>query len=248
MRAISVIGTSKTGKTTTIEKIIQELNKRGYSVGTIKEIHFHGFKMDVEGTNTDRHKKAGATLVTARGDNETNILFQEKISINKILRVYDHDFVIMEGVRDAPVPKIVTASNVEAIDDRFDETVFAISGVVSEEITEYKGLPAINALTDIKRLVDLIEEKSFKLLPDMKDECCMACGYTCTELCGRIIKSLSKREDCVLSRPEIQLKVGGEDITMVPFVQKILQNNVEALLKELDGYREYGDIEICIKK
>lgn len=248
MRAISVIGTSKTGKTTTIEKIIQELNNRGYSVGTIKEIHFHAFKMDIEGTNTDRHKKAGATLVTARGDNETDILFQEKISINKILSVYNQDFVIMEGVRDAPVPKIITASSVEAIEDRFDDTVFAISGVVSEEIREYKGLPAINALTNIKELVDLIEKKSFKLLPDMKDECCKACGYTCTELCGRILKGLSKREDCVLSRSEIQLKIGGEDVTMVPFVQKILQNTVEALVKELDGYREDGDIQICIKK
>ncbi|MDY0236280.1 MAG: molybdopterin-guanine dinucleotide biosynthesis protein B [Gudongella sp.] len=248
MRAISVIGTSKTGKTTTIEGIIQELTKRGYSVGSIKEIHFHAFKMDIEGTNTDRHKKAGATLVTARGDSETDILFQEKLSINEILSFYDHDFVIMEGVRDAPVPKIVTASSIEAIEDRFDETVFAISGVVSEKITEYKSLPAINALTHIKELVDLIEEKSFPLLPAMKDECCMTCGYTCEEFCGRILKGLSKREDCVLSKSGISLKIGGKDITMVPFVQKIIQNTLEALVKELDGYTKDGDIEICIKK
>lgn len=218
MRAISVIGTSKTGKTTTIEKIIQELISRGYSVGTIKEIHFHAFKMDIEGTNTDRHRKAGATLVTARGDNETDILFQEKLSINKILSFYNQDFVIMEGVRDASIPKIVTASSVEAIEDRFDETVFAISGVISAGITEYKGLPAINALTHIEKLVDLIEEKSLDSLPDM------------------------------LSKPGIHLKIGGKDITMVPFVQKTLQNTLEALVKELDGYNKDGDIAICIKR
>lgn len=248
MRAISVIGISKTGKTTTIEKIIQELIKRGYSVGSIKDIHFHAFKMDVEGTNTDRHRKAGASLVTARGEHETDILYQEKLSINEILSFYNHDFVIMEGVRDSSVPKIVTASSVDAIEDRFDDTVFAISGVVSEEISEYKGLPAISALTHIERLVDLIEEKSFNILPDMKDECCMACGYSCYELSGRILKGLSKREDCVLSKPGISLKIGGEDISMVPFVQKILQNTLEAMVKELHGYTKDGDIEICIKK
>lgn len=218
MRAISVIGISKTGKTTTIEKIIQELIKRGYSVGSMKDIHFHAFKMDPEGTNTDRHRKAGATLVTARGEYETDILFQEKLSINEILSFYDHDFVIMEGVRDSSVPKIVTASSADAIADRFDDTVFAISGVVSEDIREYKGLPAINALTDIERLVDLIEEKSFNILP------------------------------ATLSKPGISLKIGGEDITMVPFVQKILQSTLEGLVKELHGYTKDGDIEICIKK
>jgi molybdopterin-guanine dinucleotide biosynthesis protein B len=218
MRVISVRGTSKTGKTTTIEKIIGELNKRGYSVGSVKEIHFHAFKMDVEGTNTDRHKKAGATLVTARGDNETDVLFQEKLSINKILSFYDQDFVIMEGVSDAPFPKIVTSSSVEAIEERFDKTVFAISGVVSEEIREYKGLPAINALTDVEKLVDLIEEKALYI------------------------------NEKKLSKSGIQLKIGGEEIAMVPFVQKTLENTVEGLVKELRGYNKDGDIEICIKK
>ena len=76
----------------------------------------------------------------------------------------------------------------------------------------------------------------------------MACGYSCYELSGRILKGLSKREDCVLSKPGISLKIGGEDISMVPFVQKILQNTLEAMVKELHGYTKDGDIEICIKK
>lgn len=218
MKAISVIGTSKTGKTTTIEKIIQELTKRGYRVGTIKEIHFHDFKMDTEGSNTDRHKKAGATLVTARGNDETDILFQEKLSVDEILSFYDQDFVIMEGVRDTLAPKIVTANNVEAIEERFDKTVFAISGVVSEEISEYKGLPAINALSHIGDLVDLIEEKSFNSLTETS------------------------------SKPGLYLKIGGQDISMVPFVENTVKNTVEALVKELHGYTEDGDIQICIKR
>ncbi|HCS10941.1 MAG TPA: molybdopterin-guanine dinucleotide biosynthesis protein, partial [Clostridiales bacterium] len=54
MKVFSVIGITKSGKTTTIENIIKELRKRNYTVGSVKEIHFEEFKMDVEGTNTHR--------------------------------------------------------------------------------------------------------------------------------------------------------------------------------------------------
>jgi molybdopterin-guanine dinucleotide biosynthesis protein B len=48
------------------EAIIAELRRRNYRVGSVKDIHFEGFALDQEGTNTHRHKMAGAELVTAR--------------------------------------------------------------------------------------------------------------------------------------------------------------------------------------
>lgn len=248
MKIFSVIGISKSGKTTTIENIIKELVRRNYTVGSIKEIHFHDFKMDEEGTNTDRHKKAGSSLVTARGAFETDILHQEKMNINDILKEYSQDFVVMEGVRDTCAPKIVTAHDIEGIEDRLDETTFAISGQISNKIKEYKGIPVINSETDIIKLVDLIEEKVFHKLPDVKDECCQECGYTCKSLSENILKGLAKPSDCVILSKNTTMKINGKEITMVPFVQKILKNSIEAVLKELDGYIENGDIEICIKK
>lgn len=248
MKVISVIGVTDSGKTTTIEHIIKELVRRRYTVGTVKNIHFHDFKLDVAGTNTDRHRRAGAELVTARGERETDIMFQKQLDIHTLLRYYDQDFVILEGARDTTVPKILTAHSESGIIDRMDETVFAISGRVSSEITAYQGLPAINALTDIEALVDLIEAKAFKPLPDMKDACCKACGYTCRELSGRIIKGLSSREDCLVEKAGIRLRVGGVDVPMVPFVQKILQNAIEDVVSELQGYDKNSEIEIWIKK
>lgn len=248
MRLLSVIGISKSGKTTTIENIIGELKKRGYSVGTIKEIHFHKFKMDMEGTNTYKHRQAGAELVTARGDSETDILFQEKLSINEILKFYTQDFVVMEGVRDTSAAKIVTAHDIEGIEARFDNSVIAVSGRIAAEISEYKGIPAINPLTNIEDLVDLIEGKSFRPLPDVDKECCGACGYSCYELGARIAQGLSVSEDCRLTSQSISLKVDGREIKMVPFVQRILANAVDAIAKELDGYSEIGDIDVCIKR
>lgn len=248
MKVFSVIGISKSGKTTSIEKIIQELKKRNYSVGTVKEIHFHDFKMDMEGTNTDRHRKAGSELVSARGANETDIMFQRKLSVNEILDFYSHDFVILEGVRDTCAPKIVTAHDIDGIDARMDETTFAVSGIVSENIQQHRGIPAVDAMTDIEKLVDLIEEKVFDRLPDVKDECCQKCGHTCSELCSMILQGKAKKEDCVLSEQKVILKVNGREIVMVPFVQSILRNAVEAITKELDGFSESGDIEVCIRR
>ena len=247
MKVLSIIGISKSGKTTTIENIVKELVKRNYSVGTIKEINTHNFKMDVEGTNTDRHKNAGSTLVCARGGNETDIMFQKKLSINDILDFYSHDFVVMEGVRDTCAPKIVAAHDIQGIEDRMDETTFAVTGIISGEINQYKGLPAINSITDTESLVDLIEEKVFDRLPDMKDECCSKCGHSCKELCSLILRGEAHREDCVLDKQEVILKVNGKEIIMVPFVQKILKNSIQAVSKELKGYQEDSEIEIYFK-
>lgn len=248
MKVFSVVGVSKSGKTTSIERIIEELVRRGYTVGTIKNIHFHDFKMDFEGTNTDRHRKAGAELVTARGERETDIMFQRQLDIRTILSFYEQDFVILEGARDTSAPKILTAYDPKGIEERLDETVFAISGRVSTEIDEYEGLPVINAQTDVQKLVDLIEQKAFRPLPDVKDDCCRACGYTCRELTSRILKGLSKREDCMIEQTGIELRIAGNEVPMVPFVQRILQNAIEGVVSELGGYLENGDIEIVIKR
>ena len=61
MRIVSVKGYKKTGKTTTCVRIIEELIRRGYSVGSAKNTHSEEFSMDREGTDSCRHAKAGAS-------------------------------------------------------------------------------------------------------------------------------------------------------------------------------------------
>lgn len=158
MKIVSVYGYSKSGKTTTVECLIKELKKRNYTVGTVKEIHYESFAIDVEGSNTDRHKKAGADLVTARGLFETDILFQRKLSMPEILKFYNQDYVILEGVTDFDVPKILCAASLEDVKERMDGSVFALSGVISNNISRFDNLPVINAVTEADRLADLMEK------------------------------------------------------------------------------------------
>ena len=246
MKVFSVSGLTKSGKTTTVENVIRELKARGYSVGSVKEIHYHAFKMDVEGTNTDRHSKAGAELVTARGMNETDILYPAMLPMDKILSFYDQDYVVLEGVNDINAPRIVTAHDIDGIEQKRDYRTIAISGVIADTMSEYKGLPVIHCINDTKRLVDLIEEKVPELLPDFDPECCGACGYDCHTMLERILSGQSRRSDCVISQTNIDVTVNGKPLKMVPFVQDILRNTMLGILRLLDGYQEGADIRLSI--
>lgn len=246
MKVLSVCGISKSGKTTTIESIIRELKSRGYRVGSVKEIHLDEFTIDPDpNSNTRRHRTAGAMLVTARGFNETDILFQEKLPISKVMEFYEKDFdwLVMEGVSDARVPTIVTAHNEEDLNTKLSDMAFCISGRISAEIDSYCGLPAIDTTTEIKKLVDLIELKVYERLPSFPPECCMACGTTCEEFANAVLHGKRRRADCVADRG-VELLINGRKIDMVPFVQNILKNAVVGVVSELEGYVQEGSIEI----
>lgn len=158
MRIFSVVGVSLSGKTTTVEALIRELTGRGYSVGSVKEIHFEQFAMDTPGSNTLRHRQAGSRLVTARGFYETDILYQRKLSMAEILRHYDHDFVALEGVSDIVVPTILCGHNEQEIEERLSPQVFAVSGRVAADKEQVCHLPAFSVLDNAAALTDLVEE------------------------------------------------------------------------------------------
>lgn len=249
MKAISVNGITKTGKTTVCECIISGLKKRGYSVGSVKEIHYDKFKIDTpETTNTNRHKKAGAQLVTARGFYETDILYQEKLSIKQILEHYDYDYVILEGVSDCNVPRILTGKNYDDIIIKMDPKAIAVSGVIANtETGEIEGLPIINCLKEADKLVDFVMDNAFEPLPDFDEHCCTACGYTCGELAAKIAHGEETYDKCVLNNQSVELSVNGKNIPMVPFVQRILKNSVVGVVSELEGYNSTQEIKVKIK-
>jgi hypothetical protein len=46
----------------------------------------------------------------------------------------------------------------EDVHKRMDPSVFALSGVIANELTVYEKLPVINSMKDIGRLTDLVEK------------------------------------------------------------------------------------------
>lgn len=104
---ITIVGKSNSGKTTLLTKLIPEIKKRGYRIGTIKHAH-HGFDMDREGKDSYKHKQAGAeaTLVSSPGrigmvrDEDSESLMDLKHYLS------DMDIIICEGFKREKVPKI----------------------------------------------------------------------------------------------------------------------------------------------
>lgn len=164
-RVIAVSGVHRSGKTTAVEMIAAELVRRGYSVGTVKSIHKEGFSIDTPGSNTHRHRMAGARMVTAVSDGETSVMMTERASYEQILSWYDTDWVILEGARGAAYPRIVCARTRADIEERFDEHTFAICGPIADVgdggITHWRGVPLLDVKVHYKEVVDLAE----KLVP-----------------------------------------------------------------------------------
>ena len=159
MQLIKIKGFSKTGKTTTVTSLVAELRRRGYTVGTVKDIHFEGYEPDTPGTDTYKHAEAGARRVTARGNNGTAIIMDRRMSIDEILKYYKEDFVILEGDLGISCPTIITGKTTEDVDKRMVPEAIAVSGIISNDMKEYKGLPVINGVTEVEKMADMVEKK-----------------------------------------------------------------------------------------
>jgi molybdopterin-guanine dinucleotide biosynthesis protein B len=119
----------------------------------------------------------------------------------------------------------------------FNGTVFAISGIISETVTEARGLPVLHSERDIQKLADLVEEKVFPLLPLVDDECCRRCGLTCRGLTESILRGERKRTDCVLDHfDNLVMTIDGEKIPIVPFVQDTLRDIILGYCRHLKGF------------
>jgi molybdopterin-guanine dinucleotide biosynthesis adapter protein len=244
MKAISVCGFHHTGKTGVCEALIKGLSKRGVKVASIKDIHYEDFTMEKPGSNSDRHYQAGAEPVFARGLHETNLLWRRQLSFNEMISHIDADWLIVEGMRDLALPRIICAESAVDIEKLMDPTVFAISGKYADEHEQYRGLPVISALNEPESLVDLVLDRGFTALPQVDPECCSHCGMSCHEFVGAVLRGERQRSECVAENlGTVRVWIDDQEMKLVPFVQNIMHDSIEALLKNLKGYKK-GRIKI----
>jgi len=244
MKAISVSGFHHTGKTTVCEVLIKGLRKRGIRVASIKDIHYEEFGMEKPGSNSDRHYQAGAEPVFARGIRETDLIWRRQLDFYEMISHIDADWLIVEGMKELAMPRIICGATKDDLDKLNDPTIFAASGKYADEHQQYDEFPVISALNEPERLIDLVLEKGFKVLPQVEPECCSHCGMTCHEFVGAVLKGERKRNECVAENfGRIRVWIDDQEMKLVPFVQNIMYDSVEALLKNLKGYRK-GKIKI----
>jgi len=106
---VIIVGKSGSGKTTLIEKLLPELKRRGYRVGTVKH-HLHAFEIDYEGKDSWRHGRAGADTVIISSPHKLALV--KKMSADMSLEEMrarffnDVDLILVEGYKTQAHPKI----------------------------------------------------------------------------------------------------------------------------------------------
>jgi molybdopterin-guanine dinucleotide biosynthesis protein B len=107
---VGVAGWKNSGKTTLVERLIAEFTRRGLTVATVKHAH-HSFQIDDEGTDSARHRRAGAAQVaivsSSRWAVVTELRDAPEPSLQDVLdKLEPCDLILVEGYKTAPIPKI----------------------------------------------------------------------------------------------------------------------------------------------
>lgn len=104
---IAISGVKNSGKTTLIEKLIPRLSDKGLKVATVKH-DGHDFDADVEGTDTFKHRRAGAYGTAIFSKNKFMVIKEQKNTQEEELISYfsDCDVILLEGFKFSDYPKI----------------------------------------------------------------------------------------------------------------------------------------------
>ena len=109
-KLFGIVGWKNSGKTTLVERLVSYYSLRGLTVSTIKHAH-HSFDIDYEGTDSFRHRSAGAREVFLVSDNRWALIHEIKGKIkpdldtisSKLLKV---DIVLVEGFKECRHKKL----------------------------------------------------------------------------------------------------------------------------------------------
>jgi len=155
---ITVIGRSGSGKTTLLEKLIAELTRRGYAVGTVKHHSHAGFEIDHPGKDSWRHARAGSrhVIIAAPDKIASYRLLERELELDEITAgIDDVDIVLVEGYRHAgkPALEVVRAANSLAMVSKPGQR-FAVAADVPLAVE----VPLFH-LDDVQAIADLIERE-----------------------------------------------------------------------------------------
>lgn len=102
-----ITGWKNAGKTTLAERLVAEFVRRGWRIATIKHAH-HAVDIDRPGTDSWRHRAAGASEVALVGGQRYAIMHEQADpTLAEVLpRLAPADLVLIEGFKGDPHPKI----------------------------------------------------------------------------------------------------------------------------------------------
>ncbi|WP_217585947.1 molybdopterin-guanine dinucleotide biosynthesis protein B [Lentibacillus saliphilus] len=166
-----VVGYKNSGKTLVTTALISSLTEQGYQVASLKH-HGHGGEPDdVPGTDSARHRQAGAVISGVQGENELHFVFggNEGLSWQQITAIYaavSYDVLVLEGYKHYTYPKIVLIRN-EADLQLLEE----VDNIAAVGVHEQVQLPYLKCKTFIINEIDhIVPELTMYMLERAQEE------------------------------------------------------------------------------
>ena len=160
------------------------------------------------------------------------------------------DYVLFEGFHNIDVcPRVICAKSATDVAAQWTGLEIAITGPVADQPAVRRDLetryqvPVLSLEKGAYQLAEEIARRAF-LLPGLN---CGACGLTCGQMAHAIVRGERTPNDCAALQASVKVRIDEADIPLNPFVQKILQNVIIGVLRELKGFRR-GKIRIEISR
>jgi molybdopterin-guanine dinucleotide biosynthesis protein B len=159
-RVFGITGWKNSGKTTLTERLVAELTRRGRTVSTVKHAH-HDFDIDKEGTDSFRHRAAGAREVAIVSGRRWALMHElrgeAEPSLDDILaRLQPCDLVLVEGYKREAHRKIEARRRQARDTSPLSASDPNIVAVAADFPQDGETLPVFD-IDDVKTIADFIE-------------------------------------------------------------------------------------------
>jgi molybdopterin-guanine dinucleotide biosynthesis protein B len=160
MRVFGIAGHSGMGKTTLLERLVQELQARGLVVSVIKHSH-KDLDIDRPGKDSYRLRETGCQEVLLMGRRRWVLMHELSEDVEPPLaqlldKLQACDLVLIEGFKQGDFPKLeVWRAALDKLP--LSPTVPSIIAMASDDLTARLGMPVLR-LSDITSIADFIVE------------------------------------------------------------------------------------------
>ncbi len=234
MKAISLVGYKKTGKTSLLVELCKLFQERGISVAVAKMSHHNFDKGDSDTEKISQY----ADSVAGMTEEETMLLWPKKRYLPDLLPLMKAEVLLIEGGKNLDyLPRVLLLNNAEEFTELNNDLTLAVWGE--------HNLTSVPNLTSISSLADLVLEKGF-FLPGLD---CGSCGREgCGQLAREIVAGQATPDDCQALQSDFDIKLNGQSLAMNHFVRDIIAGALQGMLANLKGYAPGSTIDIHMEK
>ena len=159
-RVFGITGWKNSGKTGLTVRVVEELTRRGWRISTVKHAH-HSFDIDQQGTDSYRHRHAGATEVAIVSGSRWALVHElrdeAKPQLGDILaRLAPCDLVVVEGYKREGHDKLEARRLAAADHSPLAATDRSIVAIAADHPADAKAVPVFD-LDDTAAIANFVE-------------------------------------------------------------------------------------------